>query len=50
MKIALKFVPEGPINNVSALVHMMDRGQAIIWTNDGYFTDTYVRYSTSMSL
>ena len=25
------------------------RQQAIIWTNDGQFTDTYMRHSTSMS-
>ena len=31
IKISLKFVPGGPINNIPALV----RRQAIIWTNDG---------------
>ena len=39
IKISLKFVPEGPINNISALVQKMAcrpvRQQAIIWTNDG---------------
>ena len=25
------------------------RQQAIIWTNDGQFTDAYMRHSTSMS-
>ena len=23
--------------------------QAVIWTNDGYFTDAYIRHSASMS-
>ena len=23
--------------------------QAIVWTNDGYITDTYMRHSASMS-
>ena len=43
IKISLKFVPKGPINNIPALV------QAITWTNDGYFTDAYLRHSASMS-
>ena len=25
------------------------RRQAIVWTNDGYFTDAYMRHSASMS-
>ena len=25
------------------------RWQAIVWTNDGYFTDAYMRHSASMS-
>ena len=29
IKISLKFVPKGPINNIPALV------QIIFWTNDG---------------
>ena len=29
---------------------MPNRRQAIIWTNDGYFTDAYMRHSASMSL
>ena len=34
--ILLKFVPNGPINNIPALVHVMAwRRPAIIWTNDG---------------
>ena len=40
VKISLKFV--GPINNIH-------RRQAIIWTNDGKFTDAYMRHSASMS-
>ena len=37
IKISLKFVPKGPINNNPALVQIMapTRRQAIIWTNDG---------------
>ena len=31
IKISLKFVPKGPINNIPAPA----RRQAIIWTNDG---------------
>ena len=53
IKISLKFVPKGPINNIPALVQMMAcrlaRRQAIIWSNDDYFTDAYMRHSASMS-
>ena len=35
IKILLKFVPKGPINNMAALVQIMARWQAIIWINDG---------------
>ena len=39
LKISLKFVPKGPINNIPALVQIngltLSRLQAIIWTNDG---------------
>ena len=45
IKISLKFVPQGPINNIPAL----DRRQAIIWTNSDYFTDVYMRHAASMS-
>ena len=34
-KILLKFVPKGPINNISALVLGPGMRQAIIWTNNG---------------
>ena len=35
IKIPLKFVPKGPINNISAYVQIIAwRRQAIIWTND----------------
>ena len=44
IKISLKFVPKGPINNIPALVQIM-----IIWTNDGQFTNAYMRHSASMS-
>ena len=46
VKISLKYVPKGPINNIPTLV---DRRQAIIWANDGWFTDAYMRHSASMS-
>ena len=35
INISLKFVPKGPNNNITALVQIMARRQAIIWTNDG---------------
>ena len=53
IKISLKFVPEGPINNISALVQIM------AWRRAGdkqlsepmmtQFNDTYMRHSASMS-
>ena len=53
IKISLKFVPEGPINNISALVQIM------AWRRIGdkplsepmmtQFTDVYMRHSASMS-
>ena len=52
-KISLKFVPKGPIDNIPALfqikVLVPSRWQAIIWNNDGQFTDAYMRQSSSMS-
>ena len=45
---------QGPINNVPAFG--LDNGlvparqQAIIWTNDGQFTDSHMHHSASMSL
>ena len=48
IKISLKFVPKGLINKIPALVQMLGRRQAIIWTNDDYFTDAYMRRSASM--
>ena len=46
IKISLKFVPKGPLNNIPALVQMNNglastRRQAIIWTNYDYLTDIY---------
>ena len=47
INISLKFVPRGPINNIPTLVQVM------VWrrigTNDGKFTDAYLRHSASMS-
>ena len=45
----MKFVPKAPINNVPALVQIMAILSAIIWTNDGLFTDAYMRHPGSMS-
>ena len=54
IKISLKFVPKGPINNNPALVQIM----AWRWSGDkplcepmtvSYFTDAYMRHSASMS-
>ena len=50
IKISLKFVPKGPINNNPALIRIMARRQGIIWTNDCYYAnDAYMRHSASMS-
>ena len=37
IKISLKFVPKGPVNNIPSSVQIMApiKRQAIIWTNDG---------------
>ena len=53
LKISLKFVPKGPINNIPALVQMM------AWRRTGdkplsepmmtQFNDAYMRHSASMS-
>ena len=48
MNISLKFVPEGQINNIPALVQIMAR-LAIIWTNDEQFTEAYMCHLASMS-
>ena len=48
--ISLKYVPKGRIDNMAALVQIMTwRRRGIIWTNDGYFTDAYMRHTASMS-
>ena len=46
-RISLKFVPMSPINNTPALAPT--RPQAIIWINDGWIIDAYLRHSASMS-
>ena len=46
IKISLEFVLKCPINNI---IIGPGRRQAIIWTNDGLFTDAYMRHSASMS-
>ena len=35
IKMSMKFVPNGPIDNIPALVQIMARRQAIIWINAG---------------
>ena len=46
----MRFVSKGPINNKLADDSLLLNGwQAIIWTNDGSFTDTYMHHSASMS-
>ena len=51
IKISLKFVPKS--QNYSSIVSdnglAPTRWQAIIWSNDGKFTDAYMRRSASMS-
>ena len=54
IKISLKFIPKGPVNNIPALVQIM------AWRRTGdkplsepmvtKFADTYIRHSASMSL
>ena len=42
----------GQISNIPALFQIMARrrpGDTIIWTNNDYFADEYVRHSASMS-
>ena len=52
-EISLKFVPKGPNWQYSSIG--LDNGlapsrrQAIIWTNDVYISDAYMRHSASMS-
>ena len=48
------FVPKGPINNIYNSIGLDNglvpsRWQAIIWTNDGKFIDTYMCQSAWMS-
>ena len=52
IEISVKFVPNGPINNIPALADhglVPSRWQAIIWTNDGKFIEAYMYQSASMS-
>ena len=52
IKMSLKFVHKGPMNNIPALVQMSlapTRRQAIIWANGSCITDAYMRHSASMS-
>ena len=53
IKVSLKFVHKGPIDNFSSIESgnglVPTRQQAIIWTNDGYIADTYMRQSALIS-
>ena len=54
VKISLKFVPKSPMDNIPALIFSDNglaptRRQAIIYSNDGKFTDAYMHPSASMS-
>ena len=53
IKISLKFVPKGPINNIPSLVQIMawrrPGDKPLSEPNDGQFTDAYMRHSASMS-
>ena len=52
-KISIKFVPQGEVNNHDSTTgsdngSVLARWQAIAWTNDGKFTDAYMRRSASV--
>ena len=51
IKISLKFVPKGPINNIPALVRIMawrrPGDKPLSEINDGLFTDAYMRHSAA---
>ena len=53
IKISLKFVHKGPINNIPALVQIMawrrPGDKPLSEPNSGEFTDAYMRHLTSMS-
>ena len=47
--IALKFIPKGQNSRIGSDNGLAPaRRQAIIWTNDGKFTDVYMRHSAPM--
>ena len=52
MKISLKFDPKSPIDKYTSIGSdndsVLTRRKAIIWTNDGKFTDAYMHHSASM--
>ena len=54
MKISLKFVPNGPIDDIAEFGSdnglAPSRRQAIIWTNYGYISDAYMRHAASETL
>ena len=45
----IELCPRGPINNILAMVQIMAWRRAIIWTNDGWFTDAYLRIPVSFT-
>ena len=50
IQISLNIIPKGRNKCIPVLVQTIAwRPQAIIWTNDSYFTDAYMHQSASMS-
>ena len=49
IKILLKVIPRGPINNIPALVQIMAWHRSIIYTYDEYFTDAHMRHTAPMN-
>ena len=53
INISLKFDPKGPNNNIPAFGSdnglEPSRRQAIFWTDDGQFSDAYIRHLASVS-
>ena len=53
IKICLEVFSKGPANNFTSLVQIMVWRQpgdkAVIWTNDGYLTDTFMHHVASVT-
>ena len=48
-RLRFHWSPQARIHNIPALIQIMAWRQAIIGTNDGLFTDAYMRHSAWMS-